>query len=716
MKTRTVDAPTFRRGASSDGVVVVSFFVCRRVPGPMIDLSRPFPTKRAPRLLVSCLALLVLASPRPSRAQAPDTTAMPTQASPDSTAPSTAVQDSIAIAAPSYGGGPRAQTGTAEAEELRRLGLENVTVGSQPDSAGAHRVAYEDRRYRHLATELGKVSRVIPTPALVFERRLGLTSAAIELADGSLPSRVTYPSEGRFPKTSGGSVLWSTRRSLDVLIDPLFTYELPRIFSPTLARIELQPEIRFNPWPGGRGRIAIVIPIHNDFEPDSLHPDIDRARPGPILFEQYGWSPGSALVSACGGLFGFNRYGLSFGLARPLRGGEFLLDSQADITGFFAASDSGLAYSSLGRWTGFIGAAYRPRGLDLKVRLRAEKFLEKDRGFELEVSRLMGDLELTFDWQRTHVDGADGIPPATVNNGVVKLTLPIPPMERPTGQVIRVLPVENFSVSYREESEPIGVRVANVASREDFLRQLDRSAISSERDHWEAAREDHEYGRRQDQPNTWISMIGMSGFVNTPWAGVLTDKSVEFGYNKIPKEAAYQYRGVHSNEVYYAAIGFLPHFEAGLRWTVMPGSRPFGELVSGSHANDHDRMFSGRLELLEARRNRPGLAIGIEDIHGTRRFHSDYLVVGMPIDIYRLQNRVTLGYAPHVLKAQSRTLDGLFGACEVSVVRRLVTAVEYDSEKPNASLGVDLGFGLRARAVLFDLKHPGIGAGWYRAL
>jgi hypothetical protein len=58
----------------------------------------------------------------------------------------------------------------------------------------------------------------------------------------------------------------------------------------------------------------------------------------------------------------------------------------------------------------------------------------------------------------------------------------------------------------------------------------------------------------------------------------------------------------------------------------------------------------------------------------------------------------------------------LFGAGEVSFKGRVAAAIEYDSEKPNASLGIDLGFGFKARAALFDLKHLGVGAGWYRAL
>jgi hypothetical protein len=43
-------------------------------------------------------------------------------------------------------------------------------------------------------------------------------------------------------------------------------------------------------------------------------------------------------------------------------------------------------------------------------------------------------------------------------------------------------------------------------------------------------------------------------------------------------------------------------------------------------------------------------------------------------------------------------------------------AVEHDTEKWNTMLGINLGFGLRARAALLDLEHLGIGVGWFTAL
>jgi hypothetical protein len=204
----------------------------------------------------------------------------------------------------------------------------------------------------------------------------------------------------------------------------------------------------------------------------------------------------------------------------------------------------------------------------------------------------------------------------------------------------------------------------------------------------------------------------MTGFINTPWCGVMSDRSVEVGYNRIPRGAAYDHRGTHTNAVYYAAMGFLPRVEAGLRWTVIPGLKAFVDEVPDSRLTESDRMLSGRIELLPPRPGRPGLAVGIEDAAGTRRFHSTYAVTGIPIEYRGLHTRLGLGYASRVLTANRHTLDGAFWAVEVAPRRPVAVSLEYDTEKWNTSLGIDLGFGFRARAALLDLKYGSFGAGW----
>jgi hypothetical protein len=208
----------------------------------------------------------------------------------------------------------------------------------------------------------------------------------------------------------------------------------------------------------------------------------------------------------------------------------------------------------------------------------------------------------------------------------------------------------------------------------------------------------------------------MTGFINTPWCGVEPNGDIDIGANTIPKEAAYDHRNEFRNDVYYATVGFLPHAEVGFRWTVIPGLRAFQDVAPDSKLTDSDRMLSGRLELLKPRPGRPGLAVGIEDAVGTRRFHSEYAVAGMEPETWPLRTRLSLGYAFKALTANRYTLEGAFGAVQVRPWRAVDVALEHDSEKVNAQLGYELGFGFRARVALLSLRYTAVGLGWSHTL
>ena len=213
----------------------------------------------------------------------------------------------------------------------------------------------------------------------------------------------------------------------------------------------------------------------------------------------------------------------------------------------------------------------------------------------------------------------------------------------------------------------------------------------------------------------------MTGFIITPWAGVQPETHVEAGYTYIPKKWAYNQegteRGVYHNEIYYASLGLLPRLEVGLRITRTPGYNPFGDIALNSQlTTDTDHMASFRLGLLEPKPGRPGLAIGVEDIQGTRRYHSAYAVAGIPHEIFHVQSRFSLGYASRVFTASRYVLDGAFGALEVSPWRSVAARFEYDTEKINVGLGFDLGFGLRIRAAALNMESLSAGVGWHHKL
>jgi hypothetical protein len=585
---------------------------------------------------------------------------------------------------------------------LRRLdglGLENLSA-----EASSRTIGYENRRYRHSADARGRVAaRLGPTPAapwVLVERRLGLPAAAVVDTGGGVPMEVRYPSDPTWTLRLDDPVEASTRRTVDLELVPILTYELGRIFDPVLVRIDLQPRVRYNPWPGVRATASLIIPLRNDFTTDSLNPDIDRVRPGPATVEQFTWIPGGVLLSGTAGIFGANRYGFSMGAARPLAQGAFLLDAQADLTGYLAFPATGTEYSSPTRWTGFAGVTYRPPALDVALRVRAQRFLYGDQGADLELRRSMGDLDVAFFYQRS----------GGFNVGGVRLDVPIPPITRPTGHAVRALPVERLSLGYRDEVMPVARTVPAVASREEFLRQLSAPGLTANAGRYRQGPARPGAGGARPAGDR-VSLTGTTGFINTPWCGVISDRSVELGYNRIPRGAAYDNRGKHTNDVYYAALGFLPRIEVGLRWTVFPGLKAFSDEIPDSRLTDSDRMLSGRIELLPPRPGRPGLALGVEDATGTRRFHSTYAVTGIPFEYRSLHTRVGVGYAFDALTAARHTLDGAFGAVEVAY-RPVAVSVEHDSEKWNTMLAVAMRFGFQARAALLDMKYGSFGAGW----
>ena len=458
--------------------------------------------------------------------------------------------------------GGAGQPDSALAAGIAGTGLEAVAA-ARSDSALT--VAYENRRYRHPSIALGHVARVArgeakATPRVwAIERRLGLPVAAFRLGAGEEPESVVYPGERGFPATPAGGRMASTERSLDLVLRPLVSYELGRIFDPVLLRFELAPEVRINPWPGARARASLVIPVRNDFSVDVVHPDINRVRPGVSTLEQFGWLGEAILASASGGIFDDNRYGLSAGIVRPMAGGVLLLDAQADVTGHLAFEESGVTYSTLGRWTGFAGVSVRPALLPASLRVRAERYLYGDRGLEVQVSRELGDLDLAFYVQRIEGNSVGG----------VRLAVPIPPMVRQVGSPVRAEVVDRFAVEYRDQVGVEGTSISGVASREGLLRSLDPGSLRANCRRYRRAA-----GEPDDEPSLEppmsVSLSGMTGMINTPWCGVARDGDIEVGFNSLSKKGSYDHRGENRNDVYYGSIGFLPHLEVGVRWSPTP--------------------------------------------------------------------------------------------------------------------------------------------------
>jgi len=581
-------------------------------------------------------------------------------------------------------------------------GLENVTA----DSTG---LAYENRRYRHPLDAIGRLPVESVGRRRLFERRLGLTSAAFVARDSDVTRfDVLYPSDRHFPRAPRGRMRASTHRSLDFIAGPLISYEVGRLTDPLQMMFQMEARAEINPWAGALLAGSVVFPVYNDFSESDDHPDVNEVRPGIATLEQYAWIPKVALASATAGIFADNRYGVSFGAARPLAQGAVLLDSQVDYTGFIAFNTDGIKRTDPEDLTGFGGITWRPPWRDMSLRLRGGRFVYGDDGAEVQFLRSFGDFDIAFFAIRAGGLDVEG----------VRLGFPIPPLTRPTQSPVRALPIQKFSLSYRTDATPVGAYLYGPASRETFLRQLDGPSLATNRYRLERAR-----GAPKSAPSPIprVSNAGMTGFINTPWAGGMGEGEMEIGYVKVPKKWAYSSmgveRGVYSNEIYYGSLGLLPRTEIGLRFTRTPGLKTFGNIDPDSRlTTDTDHMASIRFTVFEPKDRVPGVALGVEDVEGTRRHHASYVVFGVPSQIFSVQSRFSLGYASRVFAASRHVLDGAFGAIEVSPWRVVATQVEYDTEKWNVGLGVDLGFGLRLRAAALNFESLSAGVGWCHRL
>jgi hypothetical protein len=593
------------------------------------------------------------------------------------------------------------------ASKLVELGLENVSADA---SSTPPRVGFENRRYRHTLEALARAEAAAGGRVTAFERRLGLLTAAITTTgpDSAPRFHVRYPSDRDFPAAPAGPRRHRTSRSLDLIFGPLLSYEIGHVYQPEAFQIQAEPRLRYNPWPGAVANASLFVPLYNDFPIDDAHPDVEQVRPGLVNLSQYAWLPKVALISASAGLFDDNRYGWSFGAARPLFEGAVLLDVQADYTGFVAFPSDGMTYSPLENSSSFAGITWRVPWWDVSLRLRGAQFLYGDRGEEFNFTRTMGDVDFSIFGVRSDGIRVEG----------VRITLPIPPMTRGTSHAIRVQPVERFPFSYRTDTDIVGHYLSGAASREDFLRQLSAPSLDANRDRYREARGEKSPDPGANSPD-WVSLNGTTGFINTPWAESIRDRTIELSYSDLPKKWAYGARGAHEDQVYALTVGILPRVEGCLRFTRIPGLKGFNpELVDPDNLlnTDTDHMASGRLTILTAKGKRPAVAIGMDDVEGTRRFHSTYVVVGSFFSILRVQNRLSLGYAPSVFTATRLVLDGGFGAIEVSPWRAVAARVEYDTEKWNAGLGVELGFGFQLHVAALNMESLSIGAGWRHSL
>lgn len=206
---------------------------------------------------------------------------------------------------------------------------------------------------------------------------------------------------------------------------------------------------------------------------------------------------------------------------------------------------------------------------------------------------------------------------------------------------------------------------------------------------------------------TGPALNGMTGLVNTPTAEVLPDASVRLSAAQVDEKWAYHGRGRMDNRVFAVTLGFLPRTEVSIRATWLPEL----SLLELQSATVVDRLAAGRFLVLPENGLRPALAVGIDDVRGTRLFHTSYAVATKTLSARRPVLRASLGYGTRLLDAGDYVLDGTFGGVEVRWGPASVL-LDFDTEKWNSGARLTAFGRLNAHFALLDLDTPSGGLAW----
>jgi len=209
------------------------------------------------------------------------------------------------------------------------------------------------------------------------------------------------------------------------------------------------------------------------------------------------------------------------------------------------------------------------------------------------------------------------------------------------------------------------------------------------------------------------SLGGTTGLLNTPTANVASDGHLFFGYHAIDKRWSYEGRTVLDNRIWYLTVGFLPNLEVSIRATVLPGE----SLLEDVPIDAVDRMGSFRYRFLKEK-VWPSLAVGIDDIKGTRRLHSFYFVGTKSVKPFMVPvvAEFSLGYGLRTFDAARYLLDKEFGGIELKVGSWASGILEYDSEKWNAGLRLRAFSRLSAQVGVLHMEVLSGGLAWTQQL
>jgi len=607
-------------------------------------------------------------------------------------------------------------------ESMVSAGFENIGVASLAN--GGVEIRYENRIERWELAALGRVAgRAVPL--LGTDGNLALTPLTRGVATQTLTAPIeawrqflagdmesaafrevlTLSEAGPWPPIGStveqkGRLLNPSYRRIDLALRPLMTLQLGIADDPFETAFWVAPELTVSPARSLLLTLQARVELQDDL--DDFNAPIEPTR------NTLSWNsrlPGGVEVAASGGMFPENRYGIVAEAGRFLDH-DGLIEARVggDWSGFVKFLDAGtVSYSDISAWSGIGTLIGRLPGRDVEVSLAAGHFLSGDEGIRVDAMRRFGEVDLGFFGISTDAGDVAGF----------RFSVPLPARHLSRPRTIRATTVPSFPFEYREDVAAIGQRVRAYDTIDRFRRGLTPTYV---RNNLEAIRGRSVTARyrtpsRSGRPiiEPRASLTGTTGLINTPTPHVASEGTLHMGYSYIPPEYAYEGRGSLENEYWYLTLGFLPWVETSLRATVLPGEY----LIDEVPVDAVDRMGSFRVQSPWPG-GRTTIGAGIDDIRGTRRFHSMYVVASQSVGSYfgGPAGEVTLGYGLRKFDAARYLLDGVFAGVQLQLTPWAITLAEYDSEKWNGGIRLVAFDRLSAQLVFLNFEEPSGGVSW----
>lgn len=335
---------------------------------------------------------------------------------------------------------------------LVKNGFENVAVLLEGRQLI---VTYENRIYRDesraaqevLALLVPMLPAQITLTLIPQNRRLPL--AAITLAPGDYPAsangeasrrlyfaraQVTLEVEPYWGKVRGLPRANSSGGKLDLVVHPQFHAHFGERTDPVESQINVAPAIAVSLWPGMALSAQGIIPLQNDLEQEG-----DHWRPGLLTLNQTVRLPKTMLAGLTVGYFTSNRYGADLAAKKYFRNGRAAAGANLGYTGFASYYKGTWRYSSVNMLTALLHADYRLAPFDLTLRATAGQFLQKERGWRVEVQRQFREVDIGFYVMNTELG----------TNGGFNFSVPIFPPKHWRAGALRVRTANYFPWEYQ---------------------------------------------------------------------------------------------------------------------------------------------------------------------------------------------------------------------------------------------------------------------------